>query len=247
MKKVFSLIFTFFVLGINAQNRGFIDEFSFGMNYTLPTAQFYKINKKEKIISKSIESKYGFSLGLINVVRKTKPLQFIYGIEMNYLSSKYTVDYETPSFDPNKNKWQEHFIIQDNLIGNLKSVIISIPLLFRLNLINLKNKIPLFFDLGIKYDFLTVYNSSFEMEYYNYNSTDTYYFKEISQGETRVYNKRANLGVNIGIGTSIKQFSVKIAYTLINDALSTKVLKYYGESDIRLNYVNFSINFKLRK
>jgi hypothetical protein len=246
MKKQLLYLFTLFNLGVNAQKLTPIDELSIGMNYSLPEATFSTHSTDEKVISQHTESKAGYSLGIINILRKDDPFQYIFGIELNYLTFDYETNYETTSFNPNDNNWYG-LTIQDNLKGSLNSIMISVPFLFRYNLSHTKSKLPFFIDAGFKYDFITVYHSEYEIKYYQYNSKLDVYSKEILEGKTRPYNNRYNINLMFGIGIILKRTSLKLSYTLPYIRLETKILNDFGSGNVKMNYLNFSVNYKLRK
>lgn len=246
MKKVLLYLFLSTTLVINAQNSIPIDEISIGLNYTIPDVSFSSSGHKDSVISQQAESKIGYSLGIINIFRKAKPIQFIYGVELNYLSFDYETNYETSTFNPADNK-NKGYIIQDNLKGTMNSMMVTVPLIFRYNLIHTKQKIPIFIDAGFKYDFITAYYSEYKMNHYQYNALQETYSKETLEDKTRFYNKRYNLNLTFGVGTILKRTSLKLSYTLPAFALSTNILNYYGEGEVKMNYLNFSVNYKLRK
>jgi len=247
MKKQLLYLFTLSILGVNAQKLTPIDALSIGMNYSLPEATFSTHSTDEKVISQHTESKVGYSLGIMNTLRKTKPFQFIYGVQLNYLSIAYAVDYETTLFNPNDAIFQKHVIIPDYIQGELNSMMITLPLLFRLNLKNTNSKLPIFFDTGIKYDFITAYYTKYIMKQHEFDPNTYSYTKKIVDDNSRFYNKRYNLNLTFGIGTLLKRVALKLSYTYSIFDLETKILNHYGNGNAKMNYLNFSVNYKLRK
>ena len=85
------------------------------------------------------------------------------------------------------------------------------------------------------------------MKQHEFDPNTYSYTKKIVDDNSRFYNKRYNLNLTFGVGTTLKRTALKLSYTYSIFDLETKILNHYGNGNAKMNYLNFSVNYKLRK